>query len=74
MTPVILMTDGYIANGSEPWKFPKSADLKDIKVEFEGPRHSEDAPFMPYARDERLVRKIRRKSRSIARHSHKNQL
>lgn len=57
MTPVIFLSDGYIANGSEPWKFPQSADLADIKIEFEGPRHSEDAPFMPYARDERLVRK-----------------
>jgi len=57
MTPVIFLSDGYIANGSEPWKFPQSKDLKDIKIEFEGPRHQEDEPFMPYARDERLVRK-----------------
>lgn len=58
MTPVIFLSDGYIANGSEPWKFPKTEDLKDIEIKFEGPRHSEeDAPFMPYARDERLVRK-----------------
>lgn len=57
MTPVIFLSDGYIANGSEPWKFPESKDLKDIKIQFEGPRHSEDEPFMPYARDERLVRK-----------------
>ncbi len=57
MTPVIFLSDGYIANGSEPWKFPQSNDLKDIKIEFEGPRHLEDEPFMPYARDERLVRK-----------------
>lgn len=57
MTPVIFLSDGYIANGSEPWKFPTSAELKDIQVKFEGPRHSEDDPFMPYARDERLVRK-----------------
>ncbi len=58
MTPVIFLSDGYIANGSEPWKFPNSEDLKDIKVEFEGPRHSEeDGAFMPYKRDERLVRK-----------------
>lgn len=57
MTPVIFLSDGYIANGSEPWNFPESKDLKDIKVEFEGPRHSEDDPFMPYRRDDRLVRK-----------------
>mgnify|MGYP003626611230 FL=1 len=57
MTPVIFLSDGYIANGSEPWKFPESKDLKDINIEFEGPRHAEDEPFMPYQRDERLVRK-----------------
>ncbi|MFM7728892.1 MAG: 2-oxoacid:acceptor oxidoreductase family protein, partial [Flavobacteriales bacterium] len=34
MTPVILLTDGYIANGAEPWMFPKSADLPEIKVNF----------------------------------------
>lgn len=56
MTPVIFLSDGYIANGSEPWKFPKTADLKSIDVKFEGPRHSEDEPFLPYLRDDRLVR------------------
>lgn len=56
MTPVIFLSDGYIANGSEPWKFPNTADLKDIDVKFEGPRHAEDEPFLPYLRDERLVR------------------
>lgn len=56
MTPVIFLSDGYIANGSEPWKFPKTEDLKNIDVKFEGPRHSEDEPFLPYLRDERLVR------------------
>lgn len=54
MTPVILLTDGYIANGSEPWKFPKSSDLKDIKVEFAKANGTE--PFMPYQRDEKLAR------------------
>ena len=57
MTPVIFLSDGYIANGSEPWKFPTSADLKDIKVTFEGPRKETKEPFMPYLRDERLVRR-----------------
>lgn len=58
MTPVIFLSDGYIANGSEPWRFPNTEDLKDINIEFEGPRHSEeDGAFMPYKRDERLVRK-----------------
>ncbi len=58
MIPVMLLSDGYIANGSEPWKFPQTADLKDIKVAFEGPRKAEDAePFLPYLRDHRLVRR-----------------
>ncbi len=34
MTPVIFLSDGYIANGAEPWKFPKSADLPPIEVKF----------------------------------------
>lgn len=58
MIPVMFLSDGYIANGSEPWKFPKTEDLKEIDVQFEGPRKSDEAePFMPYRRDERLVRK-----------------
>src|SRR5205085_4695208 len=34
MTPVIFLSDGYIANGAEPWKFPKTSDLPRIKTEF----------------------------------------
>ncbi|MCB0518079.1 MAG: 2-oxoacid:acceptor oxidoreductase subunit alpha [Saprospiraceae bacterium] len=55
MTPVILLSDGYIANGAEPWKFPKAADIPEIKVEFASAREN-GTPFMPYARDERRVR------------------
>ncbi|MBK6838230.1 MAG: 2-oxoacid:acceptor oxidoreductase subunit alpha [Bacteroidetes bacterium] len=55
MTPVILLTDGYIANGAEPWQFPKASDLAEIKVQFAKP--AEDASkFLPYKRDERLAR------------------
>ncbi len=58
MTPVFLLSDGYIANGSEPWSFPSSKDLKDIKADFAKERLGEDAEeFLPYKRDERLVRK-----------------
>lgn len=56
MTPVILMSDGYIANGAEPWRFPQSADLPEIKVNFKAPRTAEEAEFEPYVRDENLVR------------------
>jgi 2-oxoglutarate ferredoxin oxidoreductase subunit alpha len=52
MTPVILLTDGYIANGSEPWKIPHVDELPDIKVEF----RKEKEGFSPYLRDENLVR------------------
>ncbi|MEI6087038.1 MAG: 2-oxoacid:acceptor oxidoreductase subunit alpha [Bacteroidota bacterium] len=56
MTPVILLSDGYIANGAEPWKFPKSADLKPIVVKFKTSIDEGDAKYMPYKRDEKLVR------------------
>lgn len=38
MTPVILLSDGYIANGAEPWKFPSAADLPTIEVKFKSIR------------------------------------
>lgn len=55
MTPVILLSDGYIANGAEPWRFPKAADIPAIEVAFQQPPQN-GTPFLPYARDERLVR------------------
>ncbi|HWK02407.1 MAG TPA: 2-oxoacid:acceptor oxidoreductase subunit alpha [Puia sp.] len=56
MTPVIFLSDGYIANGAEPWKFPKSEDLLPIEVKFKTELgHGEDK-FQPYLRDEKLVR------------------
>jgi 2-oxoglutarate ferredoxin oxidoreductase subunit alpha len=55
MTPVMMLSDGYIANGAEPWKFPKSADLPEIKVEFAKPIE-DGATYLPYKRDEKLSR------------------
>ncbi len=53
MTPVILLSDGFIANGTEPWKLPKIEDLEPIEVPF----HTEAATFQPYRRDpDTLVR------------------
>jgi 2-oxoglutarate/2-oxoacid ferredoxin oxidoreductase subunit alpha len=50
-TPVVLLSDGYLANGSEPWLLPDVADLPEIKVEFATePNH--DGEFWPYLRDE----------------------
>jgi 2-oxoglutarate/2-oxoacid ferredoxin oxidoreductase subunit alpha len=56
MTPVIFLSDGYIANGSEPWKFPTTADLPEIPVEFKTQLGAWEEKFMPYWRDEKLVR------------------
>ncbi len=56
MTPVLVLTDGYIANGAEPWKFPKSASLDDIDVNILKSKEG-DEKFMPYLRDENQVRK-----------------
>jgi 2-oxoglutarate ferredoxin oxidoreductase subunit alpha len=48
MTPVMLLSDGYVANGSEPWLLPKVADLPKIPVHFA----TDPATFKPYLRDE----------------------
>lgn len=55
MTPVFLLTDGYIANGAEPWRIPNIADLKPIKV-VHATQSNSDNGFLPYKRDSRLVR------------------
>lgn len=55
MTPVFIMSDGYIANGSEPWKIPKVSELPKIRISHPGPIES-DETFMPYLRDENLSR------------------
>jgi len=56
MTPVMLLTDGYIANGSEPWKFPSADSLKPINAEFVTETNNPGGKFLPYKRDERGVR------------------
>lgn len=52
MTPVILLSDGYIANGSEPWRLPDLDSLEPFPVEF----HTETEGFSPVMRDDKLVR------------------
>lgn len=52
MTPVILLTDGYLANGSEPWRIPNVDELPEIKIQFRTEREG----FFPYLRDENLAR------------------
>lgn len=56
MTPVILLSDGYIANGAEPWRFPASADLPPIHVKFKTELWDGEDKFQPYLRDDKLVR------------------
>jgi len=54
MTPVILLTDGYLANGSEPWKIPNVDELEDIDVNFAQEKNSEEE-YLPYLRDEKTL-------------------
>ena len=61
MTPVMLLTDGYIANAAEPWKVPDPATFEPFPVTFlETPNGDRDArgntEVLPYARDEKLAR------------------
>lgn len=60
MTPVMFLSDGYIANGAEPWKFPAAADLPEIKTQFASQNDAgvmdKDGKFQPYKRDDKLVR------------------
>src|SRR5216117_3845539 len=56
MTPVIFLSDGYIANGAEPWLYPQSSDLKPIDVQFKKSLDDDEQNFLPYKRDEKLVR------------------
>ena len=51
MTPVLYLSDGFLANGSEPWRVPTVADLPDISV----PAHTDKATFQPYARDPKTL-------------------
>ena len=50
-TPVVLLSDGYLANGSEPWQVPSVDDLPDLRVEFAREPNGPDGEFLPYLRD-----------------------
>jgi 2-oxoglutarate ferredoxin oxidoreductase subunit alpha len=62
MTPVLLLSDGYLANGAEPWAIPPVNSLPRIAVQHpaqpnsNGDGKADDGAFLPYKRDERLVR------------------
>ena len=51
MTPVMLLTDGYLANGSEPWIVPDIKELPPIDVKFADKSNIVDGQFMPYLRN-----------------------
>jgi 2-oxoglutarate ferredoxin oxidoreductase subunit alpha len=50
-TPVFLLSDGYLANGSEPWQIPDLAELPDLTVHFATEPNGPDGVFLPYLRD-----------------------
>ncbi len=56
MTPVFCLTDGYIANGAEPWKFPTAKELPELKITFAKNNLKEGEKYLPYKRNEKLAR------------------
>jgi len=50
-TPVLLLSDGYLANGSEPWRVPDVDSLPDLHVDFATEPNRDDGTFWPYLRD-----------------------
>jgi 2-oxoglutarate ferredoxin oxidoreductase subunit alpha len=56
MTPVLLLTDGYLANGSEPFRIPDPKDLPRVEPRYQTQPNYADGKYMPYLRDEKLVR------------------
>jgi 2-oxoglutarate ferredoxin oxidoreductase subunit alpha len=51
MVPVILLSDGYLANGAEPWRIPDAADIPEIPVRFATEPNSPTGAYLPYKRD-----------------------
>jgi 2-oxoglutarate ferredoxin oxidoreductase subunit alpha len=54
MTPVVVLSDGYIANGAEPWKLPKFADMAKFPAKF----HDDPTDFHPFLRDETTLARV----------------
>jgi len=55
MTPVILLTDGYLANGSEPFRIPELKDLPKVEPKYQTTPNYQGT-YMPYLRDDKLIR------------------
>jgi 2-oxoglutarate ferredoxin oxidoreductase subunit alpha len=56
MTPVLLLSDGYIGNGAGPWRIPDPDLLPEIQLPQVGENHMKDEKYLPYLRDEKLSR------------------
>jgi 2-oxoglutarate ferredoxin oxidoreductase subunit alpha len=56
MTPVFYLSDGYLANGAEPWPIPKIEDLPRIDIKYQTEPNGDDGEYLAYKRDSRLVR------------------
>lgn len=56
MTPVMILSDGYLGNGSSPWRIPDPENLPEIKIPKANNTHIRDNQFLPYLRDEKLAR------------------
>ncbi|MFM6832163.1 MAG: 2-oxoacid:acceptor oxidoreductase subunit alpha [Novosphingobium sp.] len=56
MTPVMVLTDGYIANAAEPWKVPDPASFKSFQAQFLTEKNGPDGELLPFARDEKGAR------------------
>ena len=51
MSPVVILSEGFLANSSEPWRIPDAAGIPEIPVTHPAGRGNGDAPFLPYQRD-----------------------
>ena len=55
MVPVILLSDGYLANGAEPWRIPDAADIPAFPVHFATEPNSANGGYLPYKRDPKTL-------------------
>ena len=56
MTPVMVLSDGYLGNGSSPWRLQDPDNLPEIHIPIANHTHIKDGKFMPYLRDDKLSR------------------
>jgi 2-oxoglutarate/2-oxoacid ferredoxin oxidoreductase subunit alpha len=56
MTPVMLLTDGYLANGSEPFRIPDASELPKVEPKYQTKPNGPDGGYLPYQRDAKLIR------------------